>query len=74
MWLEILFRTRTISISGALHEFGRQKANLRRIGRPVGDFDILIGSTAIVHDLTLITHNTRDFKNLSHIRMLDWIG
>ncbi|NIJ55259.1 PIN domain-containing protein [Dyadobacter arcticus] len=72
-WLETLFWERIISIGDALHEFGKQKAHLRRNGRPVADFDILIGATAIVHDLTLITHNTRDFKNLNHIQLLDWI-
>ncbi|QRR03320.1 PIN domain-containing protein [Dyadobacter sandarakinus] len=73
VWLENLFLERIISISAALHEFGKQKAHLRRIGRPVGDFDILIGATAIVNDLALITHNTRDFRNLSEIRLFDWI-
>ncbi|KAA0989986.1 PIN domain-containing protein [Dyadobacter aurulentus] len=74
VWLETLFRERTISISAALHEFGKQKAHLRRIGRPVGDFDILIGATAVINDFTLITHNTRDFRNLHQIRMFDWIS
>ena len=72
-WLEKLFWRRIISVGGALHEFGKQKAHLRRIGRPVADFDILIGATAIVYNLTLITHNTRDFKNLSDLDLFDWI-
>jgi len=72
-WLENLFWKRIISVGGALHEFGKQKAILRRLGRPVGDFDILIGATAIVYNLTLVTHNTRDFKNLSDLDLFDWI-
>ncbi len=56
-----------------LYEYARQKAVSRRMGRPVGEFDLLIGSTAIVHDLTLATRNTRHFADMSGIRLENWI-
>ncbi len=44
-----------ISLEKCLHIFGEVKASLRKIGRIVDDFDLLIGSTAIAHDLILVT-------------------
>lgn len=71
--LRSLFSGRTLPISNVLYEYARQKANVRRIGRPVGEFDLLIGSTAIVHGLTLVTRNTKDFQNLDRIQLENWI-
>ncbi len=33
--------------------------------------DAIIAATAIVHDLTLITHNIRDFENVENLKLLD---
>ncbi|MGM9506262.1 PIN domain-containing protein [Larkinella sp. GY13] len=72
-WLRTAFVGRTLLIGPSFHEYARQKAALKRIGRPVGEFDLLIGSAAIVHDLTLVTRNTRDFENLDRIKLENWI-
>lgn len=71
--LRSLFSDRTLPISNVLYEYARQKANVRRIGRPVGEFDLLIGATSIVHGLTLVTRNTKDFQNLDRIQLENWI-
>src|ERR1700694_1987951 len=44
--------------------FGRERGRLRRLRRLVGDLDILIGATAMRHNLTLLTNNRRDFELL----------
>ena len=72
-WLRTAFVGRTLLIGPSFHEYARQKAVLKRIGRPVGEFDLLIGSAAIVHNLTLVTRNTRDFENLDRIKLENWI-
>ena len=33
--------------------------------------DAVIAATAIIHDLTLITHNIRDFENITNLKLLD---
>jgi predicted nucleic acid-binding protein len=33
--------------------------------------DAIIAATALVHNLTLITHNTADFKNIADLKMID---
>lgn len=72
-YLRSLFSDRTLPISNVFYEYARQKANVRRIGRPVGEFDLLIGATSIVHGLTLVTRNTKDFEHLNGIRLENWI-
>ena len=42
-----LFAEQVLLIAPALEIFADQKAALRRSGRPIDDFDILIGSTAV---------------------------
>ncbi|WP_251047242.1 hypothetical protein [Hymenobacter sp. ISL-91] len=46
---------------------------MRRSGRPIDDFDILIGSTAVAHGLTLVTRNTCHFADLVNLPLENWI-
>ena len=41
--------------------FGRERGRLRATQRTIGDLDLLIGSTALRHQLTLLTNNRRHF-------------
>ncbi|MDZ4853264.1 MAG: type II toxin-antitoxin system VapC family toxin [Nitrospirota bacterium] len=41
--------------------FGQHRGRLRAAGKVLGDFDLLIGSTALRHDLTVLTNNRRHF-------------
>ena len=50
--------------------FARERGRLRAAGTPIGDFDLLIGSTAIRHDLTLLTNNRRHFERMQGLRIL----
>lgn len=50
--------------------FAEIRSGLRRTGRLIGDFDILIGATAVIHDLTLLTRNVRHFERIPHLRIL----
>ena len=44
--------------------FARERRRLRSIGALIGDFDLLIGATAIHHNLTLLTGNRRHFGRI----------
>lgn len=54
--------------------FGDVRASLFDQGLTAPEMDLLIGSTALVHDLTLVTHNTRDFANVPGLRIMDWLS
>lgn len=54
-------------------EFGHMRGDLLRRGIAVSRSDLLIAATAHVHDLTLVTHNTRDFQNIPGVRLEDWL-
>jgi tRNA(fMet)-specific endonuclease VapC len=55
-------------------DFGRIRVELRRKGIEVPSMDLLIASVALVHNLTLVTHNTADFQNILGLRLDDWLG
>ncbi len=54
-------------------ELGRTRGRLLRQGITVSPVDLMIGSIALVHNLTLVTHNTVDFKNIPGLRLDDWL-
>ena len=45
---------------------------LERKGETIGPHDLLFAAVALRHDLTLVTHNTREFGRLSTLRLEDW--
>lgn len=55
------------------NEFGRVRVQLRQRGIEVPSIDLMIASVALVHDLTLVTHNTADFRNIPDLRLVDWL-
>lgn len=48
------------------------RVDLKRRGEPIGANDLLIASTALAHDLTLVTHNVREFEHVPGLRLEDW--
>jgi tRNA(fMet)-specific endonuclease VapC len=52
--------------------YGRIRADLERIGRPIGPNDLLIAAIAIANDATLVTHNIREFGRINGLTIQDW--
>ncbi len=50
--------------------FARERSRLRRAGTPIGDFDLLIGATALRHNLTLLSNNRRHFQRINGLNLL----
>jgi tRNA(fMet)-specific endonuclease VapC len=55
-------------------EFGRLRIIRMRRGEGVFEVDLMIASVALVHDLTLVTHNTKHFRNVPGLRLEDWLA
>jgi tRNA(fMet)-specific endonuclease VapC len=61
-------------------EFGEQeakasaliRASLEKKGIPIGPMDILIAGSAKAHNLTLVTHNTKEFIRVEGLMIKDW--
>ena len=52
------------------HIFARERRRLRSIGFLVADFDLLVGATAIHHNLTLLTNNRRHFERIQGLSVI----
>ncbi len=61
-----------LPIFDALDTFANEKARLRKEGQPVDDFDLLIGSSAVANDLTLVTNNEKHFERIKGIKIVNW--
>ena len=53
--------------------YGKEKVRLRKRGKMISDFDLLIGCTAIEKDLIMVTENVREFERISNIQIENWI-
>jgi len=54
------------------HHYAIVRADLAARGTPIGPNDLLLAATALAHDLTLVTHNTREFSRVVGLRIEDW--
>jgi tRNA(fMet)-specific endonuclease VapC len=53
--------------------FGQVRGTLLQKGISVPTTDLMIATAALVHNLTLVTHNTADFQNIPGLRLDDWL-
>jgi tRNA(fMet)-specific endonuclease VapC len=51
---------------------GRIRVELESIGRPIGEYDLLIAGQALRHKMTLITANAREFGRIKNLSWQDW--
>lgn len=61
-----------IPIYNSLDIYAKEKAKLRKQGLLIDDFDILIGSTAVTHDMVMVTNNVAHLSRLDNITIEDW--
>ena len=61
-----------LPITPAIECYAMNRAQLELNGTRIDDFDLLIGSTAIYHGLTVVTHNGRHFDRIPGIHVEDW--
>jgi len=56
----------------AAAHFGQIRAELARVGRPCGAYDMLIAAHARSEGLMLITNNVREFERMPGLRVENW--
>ena len=52
--------------------YGTIRANLAKAGTPIGPNDLQIAAIALANELTLVTHNTREFSRIQGLKLEDW--
>jgi tRNA(fMet)-specific endonuclease VapC len=50
--------------------FGKERGRLRRQGKTVSDFDLLIASTCLYHNLTLLTNNKKHYGRVEGLNII----
>jgi tRNA(fMet)-specific endonuclease VapC len=71
---DLLQEVQVLDFDAACAErFGQVRGTLLQQGITVSRMDLLIASVALVHDLTLVTHNTTDYQNIPGLRLDDWL-
>ena len=48
--------------------FGRERTNLRKKKQLIGDMDLLIASTALHYNLTVLTNNLKHFNTVEGLK------
>jgi tRNA(fMet)-specific endonuclease VapC len=56
----------------AAEEFGKIKAELRRLGRPIQDIDVQIAAIARVNDLVLLSDD-QGFAHIQGLKLENWL-
>jgi tRNA(fMet)-specific endonuclease VapC len=58
------------------HEDAKHSGEVRAIlasrGTPIGPYDVLIAGQARARSLTLVTHNTAEFRRVPDLKVEDW--
>ncbi|MEL5895421.1 type II toxin-antitoxin system VapC family toxin [Bacteroides sp. GD17] len=62
-----------LPIYPVLSFFADFKAELRKQGKLIDDFDLLIGSTAVANKMVLVSENTKHLSRIPGIETENWI-
>lgn len=52
---------------------GKIRADLQARGAPIGAHDFQIAAIAIANNLTLVTHNTKEFRRVTGLKIINWL-
>ena len=57
---------------GVAETYGRIRSQLEKSGTPIGPNDLLIAAIAVANQVSLVTHNTREFGRVDSLSLEDW--
>lgn len=71
--MQVMFAGRILPVTQAIAEcWGEFEAKRQLMGRPLNVPDGQIAATALLHGLTLVTRNTKDFEGLGVAMLNPW--
>jgi tRNA(fMet)-specific endonuclease VapC len=71
---ELIEQVAVIPLYSAIYIYGKEKARLSALGTMIGDFDLLIASTAVENELIMVTENVSEFERIKGIKIQNWIN
>jgi tRNA(fMet)-specific endonuclease VapC len=57
----------------SIEHYGEIRALLSKAGKPIGANDFLIAAIAKANNVTLVTHNTKEFIRVPNLLLEDWL-
>jgi tRNA(fMet)-specific endonuclease VapC len=54
--------------------YGRIRADLERVGSPIGGNDLLIAAQALSGGSVLVSDNTKEFSRVAGLKIENWLG
>lgn len=62
-----------LPIFNSVQIYASEKVRLRKKGKIISDFDLLIGATAIANELIMVTENLKEFERINGIEIENWV-
>lgn len=53
--------------------YGKEKVRLRKNGKMISDFDLLIGCTAVYQNMIMVTENVSEFERINKVKIENWV-
>ena len=66
-------KIKILPLINCLKFYGKEKARLKLIGKPIGDLDLFIGCTAVTSNMKMVTRNVREFERIKGIKIENWV-
>lgn len=58
-----------LPIFNSVQIYASEKVRLRKKGKIISDFDLLIGATAIANELIMVTENLKEFERINGMKL-----
>jgi tRNA(fMet)-specific endonuclease VapC len=60
-------------INEVSEHYAHIRANLEKLGKPIGNNDLWIASHASALNVVLVTNNTKEFARVPHLKIENWV-
>ena len=64
---------KVLPFADSIDVYAQEKLCLKNAGKPIEDFDLLIGCAAKAAGLTVVTHNVKHFSHIDGLDIEDWV-
>ena len=70
---DFISKVNVIPFASAIDTFCQEKLRLQSLGTPIEDYDLIIGCTAKVAGLTMVTDNVQHLSRIEGIKVENWV-